>query len=186
MGDYIFRVVNKLHNHIHNIYMSFYKEILPFIDYIYSIRKLKNYFSFDMVFPEKWSLPKNLIDDGQILSFNTDVADHKGISFVTEISDVPVNDVLNKISKIIKLNKEKEFKEKLFRDTVEKLKQTFEKTDLEKLKNLYFDFELDKEINLEINNSNGTEGNVDKLVGEREEKGLNGVRKTKKTIAATN
>jgi uncharacterized pyridoxamine 5'-phosphate oxidase family protein len=55
-----------------------------------------------------------------------------------------------KISKIIKLNKERELKEKLFKQTVEQLKQTFEKTDLDKLQNLYFDFdESDLETELE-------------------------------------
>jgi hypothetical protein len=49
---------------------------------------------------------------------------------------------LTKIAKIIKLNKEKELKEKLFKQTIEQLKQTFEKTDLDKLQNLYFDFDL--------------------------------------------
>jgi hypothetical protein len=49
---------------------------------------------------------------------------------------------LNKVAKIIKLNKEKELKEKLFKQTIEQLKQTFEKNDLDKLQNLYFDFEL--------------------------------------------
>ena len=46
-----------------------------------------------------------------------------------------------KIAKIIKINKERELKERLFKQTVEQLKQTFEKTDLDKLQNLYFDFD---------------------------------------------
>jgi hypothetical protein len=51
------------------------------------------------------------------------------------------------------LNKEKELKEKLFKQTVEQLKSTFEKTDLDKLKNLYFDFdegEQTPELNVEL------------------------------------
>jgi hypothetical protein len=50
---------------------------------------------------------------------------------------------MTKIARIIKLNKEKELKEKLFKQTVEQLKTTFEKTDLDKLQNLYFDFEVE-------------------------------------------
>jgi hypothetical protein len=60
---------------------------------------------------------------------------------------------LVKIGKLIKLNKERELKERLFKQTVEELKQTFEKTDLDKLKNLYFDFDeddLDTDLNTEI------------------------------------
>ena len=65
------------------------------------------------------------------------------------IADKEISNTLIKIAKIIKLNKEKEFKEKLFKQTVEQLKQTFEKTDLDKLQNLYFDFdEGDTSLNI--------------------------------------
>jgi hypothetical protein len=121
--------------------MSFYKEIAPFVDYIHSIRKLENYFSFDMIFPTKWSLPKSVLDEGQIVSFESGYQDLKGISFVSPIDEKETSLVLNKIAKIIKLNKEREIKEKLFKQTVEQLKQTFEKNDLDKLQNLYFDFD---------------------------------------------
>jgi uncharacterized pyridoxamine 5'-phosphate oxidase family protein len=65
----------------------------------------------------------------------------KGISFVSEINESNVSLTLTKIAKIIKLNKERELKERLFKQTVDQLKQTFEKTDLDKLQNLYFDFD---------------------------------------------
>jgi len=122
--------------------MSFYKELEPFIEYIHSIRKLKNYLSIDLKFPTKWSIPKSIVEEGQVVGFESDDASFKGISFVTEITEISVNVTLTKIAKIIRLNKEKELKEKLFKQTIEQLKQTFEKTDLDKLQNLYFDFDL--------------------------------------------
>jgi hypothetical protein len=122
--------------------MSFYKELEPFIEYIHSIRKLKNYLSIDLKFPTKWSIPKSIVEEGQVVGFESDDANFKGISFVTEITEISVNVTLTKIAKIIRLNKEKELKEKLFKQTIEQLKQTFEKTDLDKLQNLYFDFDL--------------------------------------------
>lgn len=121
--------------------MSFYKELSPFVEYIHSIRKLKNYLSFDMVFPTKWSIPKSLVDEGQIVGFESENQNFKGISFVSPIDDSEVSKTILKISKVIKLNKEKELKERLFKETVERLKSTFEKTDLDKLQNLYFDFD---------------------------------------------
>lgn len=136
--------------------MSFYKELSPFIEYIHSIRKLKNYLSFDMVFPTKWSLPKSIIDEGQIVGFEAENQNMKGISFVSSIDDSEVSKIMLKISKVIKLNKEKELKEKLFKDTIEQLKNTFEKTDLDKLKNLYFDFDDGNdtpELNMELDES---------------------------------
>jgi hypothetical protein len=121
--------------------MSFYKELLPFVEYLHSIRKLKNYLSFDMVFPTKWSLPKSIVEEGQIVGFEAENQNLKGISFVSPIDDSEVSKTMTKISKVIKLNKEKELKERLFKETVERLKSTFEKTDLDKLQNLYFDFD---------------------------------------------
>jgi hypothetical protein len=122
--------------------MSFYRELEPFIEYIHSIRKLKNYLSIDLKLPTKWSLPKSIVEEGQVVGFESDDSNFKGISFVTEINEVAMGTTLNKVAKIIKLNKEKELKEKLFKQTIEQLKQTFEKNDLDKLQNLYFDFEL--------------------------------------------
>lgn len=140
--------------------MSFYKELSPFVDYLHSIRKLKNYLSFDMIFPTKWSLPKNLVDEGQIVGFEAENQSLKGISFVSSIDDTEVSKTISRISKVIKLNKEKELKERLFKETVERLKSTFEKTDLDKLQNLYFDFddgddtpELDVELDDDENDS---------------------------------
>jgi hypothetical protein len=122
--------------------MSFYRELEPFIEYIHSIRKLKNYLSIDLKLPTKWSLPKSIVEEGQVVGFESDDSNFKGISFVTEINEGAMGTTLNKVAKIIKLNKEKELKEKLFKQTIEQLKQTFEKNDLDKLQNLYFDFEL--------------------------------------------
>ena len=140
--------------------MSFYKELLPFVEYLHSIRKLKNYLSFDMVFPAKWSLPKSIVEEGQIVGFEAENQNLKGISFVSPIDDSEVSKTMIKISKVIKLNKEKELKERLFKETVERLKSTFEKTDLDKLQNLYFDFddgddtpELDVELDDNDNDS---------------------------------
>jgi len=128
--------------------MSFYKELLPFVEYVHSIRKLESYLSFDMKFPTKWSIPKSIIDEGKIIGFEVEDQNQKGITFVTSISESEVSMILVKIGKIIKLNKDRELKERLFKQTVDQLKQTFEKTDLDKLKNLYFDF--DEEIDTDL------------------------------------
>lgn len=135
--------------------MSFYKEILPFVDYIHSIRKLESYLSFDMKFPIKWSIPKSIVDEGQVVGFQVEDQNTKGITFICPIAENEMSLTLVKIGKVIKLNKERELKERLFKQTVEQLKQTFEKTDLDKLQNLYFDFDkgdLDTELNTDLDN----------------------------------
>ena len=130
--------------------MSFYKEIAPFVEYIHSIRKLESYLSFDMKFPTKWSIPKSIVDEGQVIGFEVEDPNMKGITFISPIGEKEVSSIVVKIGKIIKLNKERELKEKLFKQTVEQLKQTFEKTDLDKLQNLYFDFEVGDELDTDL------------------------------------
>lgn len=133
--------------------MSFYKEIVPFVEYVHSIRKLESYLSFDMKFPTKWSIPKSIVEEGQIIGFEVEDQNLKGVTFVSPITEKEVSSILVKIGKIIKLNKERELKERLFKQTVEQLKQTFEKTDLDKLQNLYFDFdegELDSDLDTDL------------------------------------
>ena len=165
--------------------MSLYKELIPFIEYIHSIRKLKTYLSFDMKFPIKWGIPKSLIDEGQVVGFESDDQNLKGLSFVTEIDEQSISSTLTKVAKIIKLNKEKELKEALFKETVERLKTTFEQTNLEKLQNLYFDFD-NEEPNLSIDESEITGTENLELVGEREEKGPKRTRPSKKLVSQTN
>lgn len=130
--------------------MSFYKEIAPFVEYIHSIRKLENYLSFDMKFPTKWSIPKSIVDEGQVIGFEVEDQNMKGVTFICQITEKEVSSIIVKIGKIIKLNKERELKERLFKQTVEQLKQTFEKTDLDKLQNLYFDFDVDDELDTDL------------------------------------
>jgi len=137
--------------------MSFYKEILPFMDYVHSIRKLESYLSFDMKFPVKWNLPKNLNEEGQLIPFEVGVDNMKGWSFVSKINESEISSVLTKILKIVKHNKEREIKERLFKETVERLKSTFEKTELDKLQKLYFDFESDYDETSLDNEQNGQE-----------------------------
>ena len=146
--------------------MSFYKEIAPFIDFIHSVRKLKTHISFDMVFPIKWSMPKSMLEEGDTVAFQAEDQNYKGISFVAQIDELNVSKVLTKIAKVIKLNQERELKEKLFKQTVEQLKQTFEKTDLDKLQNLYFDFDEDDAPNLDIDEQYGDEPADVELAGE--------------------
>ena len=90
------------------------------------------------------------------------------LSFVCPIKESPVTQIESLIDNIIKTNKEREDKDKLFRLKVQELKRIFEQQNLEDLKNLKFDVdEIDN-----ILNSNGEEHNENRhtegvtLVGE--------------------
>ena len=118
-----------------------------------------------MVFPNKWSMPKNITEEGQIVGFDSEDPNMKGVSFVAAIDEKEVSLIIGKIGKIIKMNKERELKEKLFKQTVDQLKQTFEKNGLDKLQNLYFDFE-ETEPEIELINQNEQESTSIELVDE--------------------
>ena len=118
--------------------MSLYKEIEHIVDYCSSIRKLKTYLSFDMIFPATWNVLKSQVDETKTV-FNKSDDKGKNISFVSEINEEAISDTISKIETVIKYNKEKEEKEKLFKEKVNELKNLFEKGGLEDLKNLKFD-----------------------------------------------
>lgn len=126
--------------------MNFYQNIAPFSDYLFSIRKLKDYLSIDLLFPLKWAIPKSMLETTETVPFNSETNETKGLSFVCPLDEQSISQTLAKINKIIKLNKEKEQKEILFKHTIEELKKTFEKNDLDTLQKLYFDFEIEEDI----------------------------------------
>jgi hypothetical protein len=126
------------------------------------VRKLEDYISFDLKFPMSWSIPKSMTESDGIVPYDSGSQNLKGISFVCQVDEQNITSTLAKIQRVIKLNKDKEMKEKLFRETIDSLKKTFETTDLETLKRLYIDFESDVK-NLE----NGDQGTSLELVEER-------------------
>lgn len=114
----------------------------------------------------QWGLPKSITEEDKIVPFDSGDQNKKGISFVCPYEEKEVSLTITKIIKVIKLNKDKEIKEKLFKETIDSLKKTFETTDLETLKKLYFDFETDSQKPLE----DGEDGATSlELVDERTE-----------------
>jgi hypothetical protein len=118
--------------------MSLYKEIEHIVDYCSSIRKLKTYLSFDMIFPSTWNVLKSQVDETKTV-FNKSDDKGKNISFVSEINEEAISETISNIETVINYNKEKEEKERLFKEKVNELKNLFEKGGLEDLKNLKFD-----------------------------------------------
>jgi hypothetical protein len=131
--------------------MSLYQEFSALLPYLQSVRKLKNYLSFDVSFPTTWKLPKKFVEEDKIMEQQSPVANERLFSYVTEIDEDSVQKVHLNIKNIIKYNLEREEKDRLFETKVEELKKLFEKQNLEKLKGLYFDIneQTSKKIELE-------------------------------------
>jgi hypothetical protein len=124
--------------------MSLYKEFSTLFPYLQSVRKIKNYLSFDVSYPNTWKLPKKYVDESKVMEQTTTIANERLFSFVSEITENDVEKVSGNIQSIIKYNLEREEKEKLFDSKVNELKMIFEKQNLNNLKSLHFDIKQNK------------------------------------------
>ena len=118
--------------------MSLYKEFSSLLPYLQSVRKLKEYFSFDVSFPTSWKLPKKYVDENRVVEQDSKTSTHRFFSFVSEINEEDVDRITSNIKSIVKYNLEREEKEELFENKVNELKGIFEIQNLKNLKNLKF------------------------------------------------
>lgn len=108
--------------------------------YLKSVRVLKNYISFDMIFPSNWIMVKNTPQGVEVLE--TEGQEGNPIySLVCENKKDLIDKIEQIIDSTIKTNIEREEKERLFKNKVQELKNIFEKEKLENLKGLKFDIE---------------------------------------------
>lgn len=138
--------------------MTFYNTLESIKEYFVSFRKLETYLSLDLKFPDTWSMPKSTTTDYQVVPFELNEQGSRGMSFVCEMNEVEVEKNITMIQKIIRLNKERELKEVLFKEVMSELKRTFETNDLESLKRLNFYFENEKSKTEELDHELGGEG----------------------------
>jgi len=128
--------------------MTFYQELAVIHPYLQSVRKLKNYLSIDVNFPTTWKLPKKYVPDNSVVENESTLKDHRCFSFVSAFEEKLVEDMLINLNGVIKYNKEREEKERLFESIVSELKQIFDKQNLENLKNLSFEL-TEKKLSLD-------------------------------------
>lgn len=132
-----------------NTYYNFLSKVQ---NYLKMVRVLNTHVSYDLLFSNKWVLPRNMGKGIEVVKNGTE-GDKISLSFVCPINEVSVNQIEGVIDNIVKSNLEREEKDKLFRNKVHELKGIFEKETLEDLKNLKFDVD---ELT-SIINSNGKE-----------------------------
>jgi hypothetical protein len=170
---------SQLYNNFYNLpfimtFSNFTEELKP---YLKSVRVLKDYVSFDLYLSSFWSIPKKFITDGieVINQENSDRPDSKVYSFVVKNERQMVDSIEKAFKNIVSYNKEKEEKERLFKQKIQELKSMFESKGVDELKTLHFEMEEEvvrlglKDENLE-EDGQGTEGHDD-LVQEREAEG---------------
>ncbi len=67
--------------------MSLYQEFSALLPYLQSVRKLKNYLSFDVSFPNTWKIPKKFVEEDKIMEQQSQIANERLFSYVTEINE---------------------------------------------------------------------------------------------------
>ena len=150
--------------------MSLYKEFSTLFPYLQSVRKIKNYLSFDISFSTSWKLPKKYVDENKIVEQQSQINNERLFSYICEITEEDIERVYNNIKNIIKYNLDREEKEKLFELKVDELKKIFEKQGLEKLKSLSFEIQepITKKIKFEEDEG---ESETNRMVEQGETKG---------------
>jgi hypothetical protein len=99
-----------------------------------------------MLFSDKWKLPKIYVDESKVMEQKTDKINQRLISFVCEDNEKNLNETVKNIVGIINFNLEREEKDRLFKATVNSLKEVFEKQSLDDLKSLTFDIKKEDDI----------------------------------------
>ena len=121
--------------------MKYFDFIKSTEKYLKSVRVIKDYISFDMIFPKSWSITKQQTKDVEVIKNDGQEVNKVIISFVSKFDKESIDKVESVVNTIIKTNLEREEKEKLFRDKVQELKVIFEKQQLDELKALKFDLD---------------------------------------------
>jgi hypothetical protein len=108
--------------------MIYSKFITKTEKYLKSVRILKNYVSFDLIFPPNWVMVKNAPEGIEIIQ-NED-QENKITSFVCLCNSQLIDKLENVVDTVTKTNIEREEKEKLFKSKVQELRNIFEKEKL--------------------------------------------------------
>ena len=108
-------------------------------DYILSLRFVENYVSFDLRLPETWNIPTKSVKDIEVINTNKTSDGIRYLSLVCPNTKESVDKVEVALDEIIKFNKEKEEKERLFKMKVQELKNIFDKENISNLRTLKID-----------------------------------------------
>jgi hypothetical protein len=128
--------------------MNLYEQLNEIFPYLISIRKLETYVSIDVELPTTWKLPKKYVDEKMVVEQKSAKTEFRCFSFATSFDEETLDKLFNNLKNIIKYNKEREEKERLFEEKVKELKSFFDKSNLTDLKSL--EFQVNNVLNLEL------------------------------------
>lgn len=110
-------------------------------NHVTSLRFLENYVSVDLKIPETWSIPTKSVTDIEVVNTNKVNDGIRYLSLVCPNTTENVNKIEVALDEIIKFNKEREEKERLFKLKVQELKNIFDKENIGNLRTLKIDID---------------------------------------------
>jgi hypothetical protein len=143
-----------------------YNELKDIFQFLISVRKLKNYLTIDIEFPNHWKIPKRFVQEDKIVENDKVNEGFRFFSFVSEFDEKQLNKTVDNIKNIVAYNKEIELKEKLLKQKIDELKKIFESEKLDNLQSLKFDI-LEEKID-DGEEVIDTRGASDRLAEERD------------------
>ena len=144
--------------------MNLFENIQKFGETFYSLRKHDNYFIVDLKFPSHWVYDGLVSKDQVGVKINNTSDAGNLVSFYVGYDVNSVTVLENDILKIIKFNKDKEEKNKLFQSKTRELEELFNTTNLEELKNINFNVGITPFISPLKTIENGTDNTKTELV----------------------
>ena len=136
-----------------------YKELKDIFQFLVSVRKLENYITIDIEFPDHWKIPKKYVQEDKVLENERVTEGLRFFSFVSEFNEINLRNTVEGIKSIISFNKEIEMKERLLKQKIDELKKIFQSEKLESLQGLKFDLLEEKLTNGEEIIDSDREGN---------------------------
>ena len=126
--------------------MNLYEQLNEIFPHLISIRKLETYVSIDVELPTTWKLPKKYVDEKMVVEQKSAPPEFRCFSFATSFDEETLDKLFNNLKNIVKYNKEREEKERLFEEKVKELKSFFDKSNLTDLKSLEFQVNNDYKL----------------------------------------
>lgn len=117
-------------------------ELLNYLQpYFRSVRKIKQFFSIDLLFPQSWKFPNEILEKVKAVQDEKYTGTGIAMSFLLDLTTEQEEPQLEKIFELITYNLELEEKTRLFKEKTEHLKQIFESNSLDDLQNLVINIE---------------------------------------------
>lgn len=117
-------------------------ELLNYLQpYFRSVRKIKQFFSIDLLFPQTWKFPNEIIEKLNAVQDEKYTGTGIAMSFLLDLTTEQEESQLEKIFELISYNLELEEKTRLLKEKTEHLKQIFENNSLDDLQNLVINIE---------------------------------------------